>query len=324
MSGQIFRKTRSTPRCVAKGHILLLPLMLLSSPLFAAETSWNATDWWVWPAALFIVSFLIGIVGVLAGIGGGVLFVPIVSGFFPFHIDFVRGTGLMIALGGSLAAAPVLLEKNLASLKLALPATLIASIFSIIGALVGLWISAINPDYIQGGLGALILLVVLFMLRSKTQNYPKVASTDSLSQALQLNGLFFEPTHKEEIHWSAHRTKRGLLCFTAVGFLAGLFGLGAGWANIPVLNLIMGVPIKVAVATSKFSLSIIDTTAVWVYINKGAVLPLLVVPSVVGTMLGAKIGAKLLPQMSPDLIRKLVIFVMFLAGIRSITKSFGI
>jgi hypothetical protein len=46
--------------------------------------------WWVWRIALFAVSFLIGIVGVLAGVGGGVLFVPIVSGFFPFHLDFVR------------------------------------------------------------------------------------------------------------------------------------------------------------------------------------------------------------------------------------------
>lgn len=308
---------------MVKSFCLLL-ILTLPGTLFATESSEPVSAWWVWPLALFIVSFLIGIVGALAGIGGGVLFVPIVSGFFPFHIDFVRGTGLMIALGGALAASPVLLKKNLASLKLALPATLIASTFSIVGAIIGLWISAINPDYIQGGLGVLILLVVFFMLRSKSDNYPKVSSSDPLSQALQLNGIFFEPTQNGNVRWEAHRTARGLLCFILVGFLAGLFGLGAGWANIPVLNLIMGVPIKVAVATSKFSLSIIDTTAVWIYINKGAVLPLLVVPSVVGTMLGAKIGAQFLPKMSPDFIRKLVIFVMLLAGVRSLLKSFGI
>ena len=40
----------------------------------------------------------------MAGVGGGVLYVPLVSGFFPFHIDFVRGVGLMVALAGALAA----------------------------------------------------------------------------------------------------------------------------------------------------------------------------------------------------------------------------
>jgi len=49
-----------------------------------------ATPWWVWPAALFAACFLMGIVAVPAGIGGGTLFVPIIGGFFPFHLDFVR------------------------------------------------------------------------------------------------------------------------------------------------------------------------------------------------------------------------------------------
>ena len=69
--------------------------------------------WWGWPTALFFTTFFIGIFGVLAGKGGRVLFVPLASSFFPFHIDFVRGIGLFIALGSSLAAAPHLLEKNL-------------------------------------------------------------------------------------------------------------------------------------------------------------------------------------------------------------------
>src|SRR5204862_4869188 len=36
-----------------------------------------AMEWWLWPLALFALTFAMGIVAVLAGIGGGVLFVPI-------------------------------------------------------------------------------------------------------------------------------------------------------------------------------------------------------------------------------------------------------
>ena len=68
--------------------------------------------------------------------------------------------------------------------------------------------------------------------------------------------------------------------------MAGMFGLGAGWANVPVLNLLMGAPLKISVATSKFLLSITDTSAAWVYLNQGCVIPLMVVPSLVGIMLG--------------------------------------
>ena len=68
--------------------------MAYSSEL-AAETlgKTSSTPWWVWPLVLFVVTFFLGIVAVLGGVGGGVLFVPIIGGFFPFHIDFVGDRG---------------------------------------------------------------------------------------------------------------------------------------------------------------------------------------------------------------------------------------
>ena len=58
---------------------------------------------WAWPLLLFLVCFVMGVIAVPAGIGGGTLFVPLVGGFFPFHLDFVRGVGLMVALASALA-----------------------------------------------------------------------------------------------------------------------------------------------------------------------------------------------------------------------------
>jgi uncharacterized membrane protein YfcA len=86
--------------------------------------------------------FILGILAVLGGVGGGVLFVPLIGGFFPFHIDFVRGAGLIVALSGALAAGPGLLKRNLASLRLALPVALIASSAAIVGAMIGLALPA--------------------------------------------------------------------------------------------------------------------------------------------------------------------------------------
>ncbi|MDI6751517.1 MAG: sulfite exporter TauE/SafE family protein [bacterium] len=277
-------------------------------------------EWWIWSILLFIVSFLIGIVAVLAGVGGGVLFVPIVSGFFPFHLDFVRCAGLLVALSGALAAGPELLKKGLADLRLAIPCALIASISSIIGAFLGL---SLPENIVQIALGLTILFIVAVMIVAKKSEFPEVKEPDKLSSILKINGIYHEQTEGRDVNWQIHKTPVGFFMFIFVGIMAGMFGLGAGWANVPVLNLIMGAPLKVSVATSKFLLSITDTSAAWVYINQGALFPMVVIPSIIGIMLGSLIGAKLLSKTKPKAVRYVVIGLLIFTGLRAIAKGFG-
>ncbi len=277
--------------------------------------------WWFWPLALLFFCFILGIIAVMAGVGGGVLFVPLVSGFFPFHLDFVRGAGLLVALAGALAAGPGLLRRNFASLRLALPVALIASTCAIAGAMLGL---ALPTNIVQTCLGVTILGIAILLLLSKNSVRPVVTKQDALSVALGMNGVFLEPSTGEVVEWKTHRTLMGLLLFIAIGIMAGMFGLGAGWANVPVLNLLMGAPLKVAVGTSKFLLSITDTSAAWVYLNQGCVIPLMAIPSIVGLMLGSVVGVRLLAVAKPKLIRYMVIMVLFFAGAKALLKGLGL
>jgi len=286
-----------------------------------AEAGTSALPWWAWPAILFLVTFALGIVAVLGGVGGGVLFVPIIGGFFPFHIDFVRGAGLLVALAGALAAGPGLLKKGLADLRLAIPVALIASTCAIVGALVGL---ALPTRVVQTALGASILGIVALMLVAKKSEYPEVPRADHLSTALRISGIYHEPTSGRDIDWKIHRTPLGLATFVLIGVMAGMFGLGAGWANVPVLNLMMGAPLKVSVATSKFLLSITDTSAAWIYVNNGAVLPMLVVPSIIGIMLGSIVGVRILARTKPAAIRTMVIVLLLFASVRALLKGLAI
>ena len=112
--------------------------------------------------------------------------------------------------------------------------------------------------------------------------------------------------------------------FIVIGVMAGMFGLGAGWANVPVLNLMMGVPLKVAVGTSKFLLSITDTSAAWVYLNQGCVIPLMAIPSIVGLMFGSFVGVRLLAKAKPKFIRYMVIGVLLFSGAKALLKGLGI
>ena len=308
---------------LSRTWVLPALVVLLAVPAQAAQSVIPASSlpWWFWPLALFITCFFIGIVAVPAGIGGGTLFVPIIGGFFPFHLDFVRGAGLLVALASALAAGPLLLRGGLASLRLALPLALLASMSSIAGAVLGL---ALPASTIQTALGVIVLGIVVLMLASKKSEFPHVAQPDRLSSALGIHGIFVDGASGRTIDWQVHRTPLGLLLFLVIGVMAGMFGIGAGWANVPALNLLMGAPLKVSAGTSGLVLSLVDSSAAWVYLNRGAVLPMIAVPSVVGIMLGARIGARLLHVLKGSVIRKMVIALLLFAGIRALLKGLGL
>jgi uncharacterized membrane protein YfcA len=175
----------------------------------------------------------------------------------------------------------------------------------------------------QIALGLIILAIVALMWKAKKSEFPEVPVADPLSAALRMNGVFHDVASGRDVEWKVHRTPAALFAFVVIGMLAGMFGLGAGWANVPTLNLLMGVPLKVAAGSSSLILSM-TSSAAWVYINQGAVLPIVVVPSVLGMMLGARIGVRLLHSIKASAIRQLVIVMLLVAGFRALLKGMGV
>ena len=287
--------------------------------MHVADTA--AIAWWIWPVALFFACFALGIVAVLAGVGGGVLFVPIVGGFFPFHLDFVRGAGVLLAFAAAMAAGPRLLRDGLASLRLAIPVSLAGSVFSILGALASF---AVPTRALEAALGVMILAIAGLMWRTSGGAAAAGHSGDALADSLGLRGSYLDPASGDRAPWSARRTLPGIAAFSAIGFLGGLFGLGAGWANVPAFNLLMGVPLKLAAGTSGLAISIVNAPAVWVYFHEGAMLPIIVAPSLIGVMLGARVGVRLFRIMPGSSIRGIVIVLLILAGARALLKGLSL
>ncbi len=315
-------------RCITGkllGLWLVLNVLFIANPALAevgsqAGSGGATKPWWFWPLVLLVFCFVLGILAVLAGVGGGVLYVPLVSAFFPFHLDFVRGAGLFVALAGALAAGPGLLRRNLANLRLALPVALLASTCAILGAFLGL---ALPTNVVQILLGVTILFIAVLLASSKNVEYPTVTTPDAIGRALGVSGAYMEETTGKIVEWKTKRTWLGYILFLIIGLVAGMFGLGAGWANVPVLNLLMGAPLKISVSTSKFLLSITDTSAAWVYLNKGCLIPLIAIPSIVGLMLGSIVGVRILARAKPKVIRYVVIAVLAFAGARALLKGLG-
>jgi len=164
-------------------------------------------------------------IAVPAGIGGGVLFVPIVSGFFPFHLDFVRG---QVAGGVGERARR---GTGPAALRACGPSPRAAADAARVGRRHrrGTGGACLAVAIVETALGVTILCIAALMWRAKKSAYPGVARPDALGAALRMSGIYHDHAFARDIGWQAQRTPLGLLLFTGIGVLAGVFGLGAGW-----------------------------------------------------------------------------------------------
>ena len=84
----------------------------------------------------FLLSFAIALVAVIAGIGGGVIFTPIMLAFTPINSVIIRGTGLIVAMFSGLVSTGPFMRSGLANLKLVI---LCASVYGMGAALVYLF-----------------------------------------------------------------------------------------------------------------------------------------------------------------------------------------
>jgi len=278
----------------------------------------------VWPVCLFWFTFGIGILAPISGVGGGVLFVPLAAALFPINIDFIRGTGLIMAMVSALSSSPHFLKEGMANLRVMAPIVMISMVASVVGSTLGLWLTNNVPsgkDIVEVALGVVLLMIFFVYLRSNRLEYPPDRPPDFISETLDINGEFHDYYLGETIAYRTSRMPIGLPTFALVGLLAGMFGMGAGWANVPLLNLVMGIPLKAATSTSMLIISVNDSAASWVYLTHGAVLPLMVVPCILGTTIGARIGTRMAARAKPQYVKYLVMGIMLLAAVVDIQKG---
>jgi uncharacterized membrane protein YfcA len=266
---------------------------------------------------LFAAGVIIGVVAVLGGIGGGVIFTPLMMGFTNVDSYIIRATGLIIAMATGLVAARRFLGRGLANIKIVLLAAVPYAGFAVLGALMKDTMGETGEAAIRLCLGLLVLGISLLLLfGGKRVQYPEAKNSDGLSERLGLSMSYYEESLEDVVHYKVNRAPVGIVLFCGVGFISGLFGLGAGWAMVPTLNLVMLIPLKVAAASSSVLISVGDTAAAWQYIRGGAIFPPFIVPCLLGIMLGAFIGSRIMIKVSAGFIRWIIIAVMLGSGVK--------
>ncbi|MDH5545837.1 MAG: sulfite exporter TauE/SafE family protein [Gammaproteobacteria bacterium] len=275
----------------------------------------------------FLLSFVIAIIAVLGGVGGGVLFTPVMLGFTSIDSLLVRSTGLVVAMFSGLVSSGPFMRKGLANIKV----VLYCSIPIILGAMMGAQV-AISMAENMGELGDAIVrfmlgvilvgIAILFISGGSNTEYPVPKRRDTLAEKLRLNASYWEESLGKIVHYRVIRIIPGAILFFVVGFTGGFFGLGGGWAVVPVLNLVMAVPLKISAASSGVLLAIGNAAAIWPYIVKGALIAVFAAPWMIGQVIGGILGAHILAKIKAGFVRNILIGLLLLTSIKLLSRGF--
>ncbi len=240
-----------------------------------------------WP--MLPLGLVIATVALFFGLGGGVLWMPVLLTVVKLRPDEALLCTIVIQTFGQLSATASNSRAGLVSWPVV---RLLASV-GLPGVLVGVLVSfLINPLYIKLFLG----LVIFF-----------------IAYAFMLGEDFFVDGSEQADMDMVRR--RGSLITAAASVLTGFLGVGVGDWLVPFLNMRCGLAMNRAVATCIALMLLLSAAAVTAQLLLGrSVLWQVTFPAVIGVLLGAQLGARLLQKVPETRFKELfVLMLVFVA-----------
>jgi uncharacterized protein len=256
--------------------------------------------------------------GSLLGLGGGVLIVPLLTLGFGLPLREAVGVSLICVIMTSSAAAGVYLERHVANLRLGMTLEL----FTAIGALVGGSIAFLLSERLLSVLFAILLLYVAVTMarggRAEPDLDPEVAGPATLDSDPPTS-----PTALERLSGDGYRIRnlgRGVVGATGAGVASALLGIGGGIIKVPLMHLAMGVPLRVATATSNMMIGITAAASAVIYIIHGGIDPYVAGPTGIGVFLGATAGSRLSHRIDLRYLRLLFVVVLTYTAVQLLVR----
>lgn len=272
-------------------------------------------------AALFGVALVAGAFGALAGLGGGVIIVPVLTLFFGVNIHYAIGASIVSVIATSSGAAATYIKSNLTNLKVGLFLEMATTMGALTGAFVG--------SYLAGPLllmifGLVMGLSCIVMWTKRNQELPENVHPDSWSRKLKLGDKYYDTVLKREIVYEVQGTRPALGLMYIAGIVSGLLGIGSGALKVPAMDITMKLPIKVSSATSNFMIGVTAVASAGIYLARGYINPFLAAPVALGVLLGSIVGTHLLMVLKGSVIRWLFIGILLVLTVQMLLKAVGI
>ena len=232
-------------------------------------------------AILAGVFFVVSLIFSMLGMGGGILYVPVLL-LAGYTMETAPGISLCLILATSLAALFTFSKKNMVDWKLALVIDPPTDIMAFVG---GYFSAMVSEHVLRGILAGILIVAGILMIKRRN---------------LDVAG------ERKRGFWYWHRTFNGdeytvnlplVLTATAfIGVLSGMLGITGGIIKLPIMVLLCGVPMGVAVATSTVMVAVTALCGLLGHASNGHVDwktgAMLAVVAVVAGTIGSRISLK--------------------------------
>lgn len=244
---------------------------------------------WVLPLAV-----VAGLLGGLLGLGGGVVLVPALSTVLGVPLPEAVGTSLIAVSATSISSSIAYIRQQLTDVELGISLVAWTSIGALFGGMLGLRAGA--PL-----IAAVFLLLALYTAFILVRRHV-LAKSGPAEQTTTRPGLAYP-------------------LMLVSGALSGLLGIGGGPVNVPVMNILLGQPMKRAVATSSFMVGVTAAAGGILYLRAGRIDPLVAGLAVVGVAIGAQIAGVLQKHIPTRHLALIFAIVLVGVGIQMAVKN---
>jgi hypothetical protein len=248
--------------------------------------------------AAVVLALITSIIAAMAGVGGGFLYVPLLTLVFGLGPVDAVGTSLVVIIFTTLAASASYLRQG----RIFFRSALFLVIPGIAGAMIGAYATAFLPAAL---IGVLFSLIVGFLsIKLLFPSFPLVRPIECGPSCDEVCHDCFSITAQHRIFY-LHYLAWGLVS----GLASGLIGIGGGVINVPAL-VTAGMPIHFASATSTLVVLCTSVTGGGVHAILGHVNIWYAFLFSSGAVIGGYFGARLAP-LAPEGILRTCIGILF-------------
>ncbi|MBC7545903.1 MAG: sulfite exporter TauE/SafE family protein [Candidatus Sericytochromatia bacterium] len=259
----------------------------------------------------FLLATVCGGVGALLGMGGGVFLVPALTLFLHVPIKTAIGASVISVIAASAMAGALAAGTRMNHVRLALALEVTTTLGVLAGGLTAIYLSA---QALMAVFAVVALTMAAVLVRQPAQDVLPV-------QTGLLDTSFVDPRDDTTVTYGVRRLPTGLAAAFVSGNVSGLLGIGGGVIAVPVMNLIMGTPIKAAIATSNFMVGMTAAASAMIYYQAGFIHPDVAAPAALGVLLGARLSTVWGMRAPHGLLRRLLLAAMVAVAVQMLVKA---
>lgn len=257
---------------------------------------------------VFFIAIAVASLSVTAGLGGGVLMVPILAlmGGYPFPL-IVGSVLISLTIPAFVGSVGAFRRKEI-DFRLAAMFEIPTAIGAVIGANLSVSVN-------EGILKLLFSLVAIFLANEmRKKNNPDHDLSTSIFWKRIGEVPPFVVLEKRGATYRISLTSLISGGFV-IGLLSGLLGVGGGWLKTPLLVIAFGVPATIATGTAIFMIMFTALIGGYTHFLAGNFDPLLTSVLVSGLGIGSLLGNWMKPRLNSSQLSRLIMTVLFIVAI---------